>query len=295
MELDTSRFEGKAKEIQKTADLLYKQDLKLKEIEEFLCTNKLPSKIEKIVKIPIRYIDCSNNLKYRDATKDSEYWNSFKQSIQREGLLEKPTVHIENTKIICDRGFHRIKACSEIGWSSISCIVAPMSCDEKSFDKKFMENHQKRSNSPLVNAYWVGQKLLEENKDGRLLSYSEVSDLLGKSDKQWVARYARINSWSDEIKDYIAKYESFFPESFLFGIAKRKEMPESELLRILKGRVNGGERKKIGVRQKKNVSLISDEEIMFKLNTVLRDNVKYSKHKEVITEILHKMGLISKI
>lgn len=278
--LNVDRFENQANNIQKTADVLKNKDKRLKEVNNFLQKNNLPSSEDKLIKIPAKLIDISGNLEYRDATKDKEYWEGFKNSIERDGLLEKPTVHIENSRIIVDRGIHRITACKELGWKEIPCVVVAKFSEEKDYDNKFMENHHKKLNAPLVNAAWVGKKIEKEK-----MSYADLASYLGKKDKQWVARYYRIFGWSEEVKNYIHANEHAFPESYLFGIAKQKEMSSEKLLGMLKNRVEN----KDEVKTKKQSS--NKYEKIF--SDLIKEDSDIQENMDVVLKALKKMNLVS--
>ena len=286
--LSTDRLNKVGKNLGESSEQIDILEVRYEKISEFMVKNSLPADTDKIVEIDPQLIDTNRNISGRIVDKASERYKSFLLSIETDGLLQPPTIYAYEGKIVCKFGNHRVEACKDLGHKAIKCIFLSKNHISDDYDspededRKFMENHQSRKNSPLVYAQWVRLKADQG------LSNEQIGVRLGK-DREWVRRYIKISEWPESVKSYISRFENHFNQSFLHGLAKRSTIEEQDLLRLLKEKVTG---KKSDPKKRAGAVAGKGQNLLDRFDVLCSSDDELKKHSSVIKRALNELNLL---
>jgi len=290
--LSTSRLDRVHKSVGASVNEMKKIDENQEKIESFLKMRGLPGEGDQLIEIDPMLISTDQNLAGRTIDKSTEKYKSFLLSIETDGLLQPPTIYLHEGKIVCKFGNHRVEACKDLKHKTIRCIflsakhVSDDIDSAEDDDRKFMENHQSKKNSPLVYASWVKRKV------DMGLANDQIAKRLGK-DREWVRRYFKISEWPDSAKDYIKNFESHFNQSFLHGLAKRSSIKEQDLLQILREKVTGKEEKKLPTRKGAEAAISTKKSsLVSAFDELCKKDTEIGQHRELVKKALMELRLI---
>ncbi|MBF0440483.1 MAG: ParB N-terminal domain-containing protein [Oligoflexales bacterium] len=176
-----------------------------------------------IQNIPIHLIDLTENIRksYNDDT-----LSSLAESLKEDGLIQYPTLcikqHGKNHLLICKNGHRRILAARKLGWKQIECTIM-------SFDSAKEELYHSINANLSDDVFYLD---LAE-------AYQETSNL-GESDQEIARRvgvnprtvgwYRRLTKISDASKKMIRSHPSLFNATWAIKLARKGELPGSNIL-----------------------------------------------------------------
>lgn len=184
----------------------------------------------KAITLPIKAIDVSQNNREFDI--NSPEFISLKESIQQEGLLQRPIVtRADDETFLCLGGHRRIAALKELGYEKAPCVLLPVDItDVKKVELiRLSENLIREDLKPLE----LADSILKAKVDLKETA-TGLARLLEK-DRKYIGRLLKIAEWPDHIRTYVN--DSNPPLRVLTKVAS-KDLTNKEVLPELKKAMN---------------------------------------------------------
>lgn len=200
--------------------------LEVKAVFEELASRSEGSKKTSAI-VAIDEIDLSQNDREIDTT--SEEFIGFKETIETQGLLQRPilTIGLQATKpFLCVAGHRRITALRELGVKEVPSELVAFNSDVEIRMARLAENIARESLHPIDLAAAIKRvaKEVSESKTG-------LGRLLGKS-RDFVTWMLKIADWSSDCS-MLAK-ELGLTTRQLFAIAKQPDQTKRAVLSAIK-------------------------------------------------------------
>lgn len=180
----------------------------------------------KPITIPIKAIDVSQNNRSFDT--GSPEFIALKESIQQDGLLQRPIVTRSGEEtFLCLGGHRRIAALKELGYEKAPCVLLPVDItNTKKVELiRLAENLVREDLKPLEMADSILKAKVELGETA-----TGIARLLEK-DRKYISRLVKVAEWPKHIRTYIK--DNDIPLISLTKVAS-KSLKNEEVLRELK-------------------------------------------------------------
>lgn len=218
--------------------------------------------------VPVEKIDRTQNI--RDVDIESLGFISLKESIQTEGLLQRPiVVKTKEDMLECVGGHRRIVALIELGYETIPCILLNVDPNDRKKIQliKLAENVVREDLAPLD----LADAILKAKVD-----LDETATGLGRvlrKDRKYIARLIKIAQWPKSVRAYILK--EGVPLKILTQVAART-VANADLLQAIKD----ARYKKIGASANRSRNYIERRDNYFEERKVP------AEHRQAIVDFL---------
>lgn len=195
---------------------------------------QIEAKGRSIQKVPIKLVGLSENIRKRY---DDESIEALAESIQRDGLIQFPTVCLKKGakgyQLVCKNGHRRILAATKLKMEQIECVIM-------AFDNAEAELYH------TINANMREEVFYLDLAHG----YQEAA-ALGSSDKEIAARvgvnwrtvgwYRRLAGMSPECEGLVREYPQLFNATWGVKMSRKGELlPSKKLLFCMQQMVAAG-------------------------------------------------------
>lgn len=179
-----------------------------------------------VVPIPLAVLNRDENIRSKAISKKDTEITTLAESIKEVGLLQYPVITVSDNKIVCVAGHRRLRACENIGFEKVSCVIKKFDTLNDKELAQVLENTARKSLHPLD----LGKQLLKMKDRG--YSQTRLQEMLGK-DRKTIGRFQKIASWPKEAQKIIESNPDELKTGTLLKLASR-DLSKKELVRALK-------------------------------------------------------------
>lgn len=242
----------------------------------------LKKNVGKVVVIPIREIDDSQNIRKGPIDTESPKFKQLVESIKRDGLLQNIVVELredsDGYRLVCLAGHRRIRAMLALGNERITSLLLEKKSAAGGVSAALSEN-QNRENLHFLD---VAEGYLELTNQG--WTKEELSAHYERDEKT-IRRYLKMAAWSERTKNFIRENserlslriiihefvnKSFKDEDALFEAIKLKALPSR------KGATGKGTKESV-IRQKLKDFYQTRSDVTVEMQGLIEEALKYAK------------------
>ncbi len=176
-----------------------------------------------IQKVPVESIRLHENIR---ETYQSEALQSLVHSMEKEGLIQYPTVCLKDEgsepAFVCKNGHRRIMAAKQLGWKTIECVILPFASARDELYHTIAANlREDVFYLDLAAAYQQASRLGESDQ--------AIADRIGVN-MRTVSWYRRLTKMSAECQALCRQHPELFGATWAIKLARQGELPAPALL-----------------------------------------------------------------